>query len=142
VPVLVNPYFYNDFIIFSFASKDTIARVLLQKNDQEDEKPITFMRKDLRESELNYNITEKKSYTLFKSLKHFRTYVGYSKIKYFVSYPTIKDVLSQQDCLGSTGKWVSQIQGYDLDIKPSKIIKGYGLAKMLTESNQESIKIG
>jgi hypothetical protein len=68
--------------------------------------------------------------------------VGYNKIKYFIPYPTVKDVLSQQDCLGSRGKWVSQIQEYDLEIKPSKIIKGQGLAKMLTESNQEAIEMG
>jgi hypothetical protein len=45
--VLVSPNFSKDFIIFSFASKDTIAGVLLQKNDQGDEQPITFMRKNL-----------------------------------------------------------------------------------------------
>jgi hypothetical protein len=69
-------------------------------------------------------------------------YVGYNKIKYFVPYPTVKDVLSQHDCLGSRGKWVSQIQEYDLEIKRSKIIKGKGLAKMLTEGNQEAIEMG
>jgi hypothetical protein len=49
-PVLVSPNFSKDFIIFSFASKDTIAGVLLQKNDQGDEQPIAFMRKNLRDS--------------------------------------------------------------------------------------------
>jgi hypothetical protein len=81
---------------------------------------------------LNYTITEKQAYALVKSLKHFRTYVGYNKIKAFIPYPAVKDVLSQQDCLGSRGKWVSQIQEYDLEIKPTKIIKGKGLAKMMT----------
>jgi hypothetical protein len=42
--------FSKDFIIFSFTSKDTIARVLLQKNDQGDEQPIAFMRKNIRDS--------------------------------------------------------------------------------------------
>jgi hypothetical protein len=50
--------------------------------------------------------------------------VGYNKAKSFIPYPTIKDVLSQHDYLGSNGKWVSHIQEYDLEIKPSKIIKG------------------
>jgi hypothetical protein len=58
--------------------------------------------------------------------------VGYNKIKAFVPYPVVKDVLSQQYCLGSRGKWVSQIQEYDLEIKPTKIIKGQGLEKMMT----------
>jgi hypothetical protein len=59
-----------------------------------------------------------------------------------VPYPAVKDVLSQQDFLGTRGKWVSKIQEYDLEIKPTKIIKGQGLAKMLTESNEESIQMG
>jgi hypothetical protein len=141
-PVLVSPNFSRDFIIFSFSSKDTIAGVLLQKNDQGDEQPIAFMSKNLRDSELNYTIMEKQAYALVKSLKHFRTYVGYNKIKAFVPYPAVKDVLSQQDCLGSRGKWVSQIQEYDLEIKPTKIIKGQGMEKMMTESNQEAIEVG
>jgi hypothetical protein len=56
-PVLGSPIFLKDFIIFYFSSKDTIAVVLLQKNDQGDEKPITFMRINIRYLELNYTIT-------------------------------------------------------------------------------------
>ena len=44
--------------------------------------------------------------------------------------------------MGTRGKWVSKIQEYDLEIKPTKIIKGQGLAQMLTESNQEAIQMG
>jgi hypothetical protein len=55
----VSPNFTKYFIIFSFSSNDTIAGVLLQKNDEGDEKPIAFMRKVLRDSELNYTIIEK-----------------------------------------------------------------------------------
>ena len=82
--VLVNLDFAKDFIIFSFASKDTIVGVLLQKNDQGEEQSIAFMRKTLTNSELSYTIKKKQSYALVKSLKHFRTYVGYNKIKSFV----------------------------------------------------------
>jgi hypothetical protein len=140
-PVLMNPNFSRDFIIFYFASKDTIAGILLQKNDQGDEQPIAFMNKNLRDSELNYTITKKQAYALVKSLKHFQTYVGYNKIKAFVPYLAVKDVLSRQDFLGSRGKWVSQIQEYDLEIKPTKIIRVQVLAKMMTESNQEAIEV-
>jgi hypothetical protein len=37
---------------------------------------------------------------------------------------------------------VSKIKEYDLDIKPTESIKGQGLAKMLTESNEEANKMG
>jgi hypothetical protein len=45
----------------------------MQKNDQGDEKPIVFMRKSLRDLDINYTITKKQAYTLVKSLNHFRT---------------------------------------------------------------------
>jgi hypothetical protein len=125
-----------------FASQDTIVGVLMQKDVDDYEHPMDFMSKVLRDSELNYSITEKQAYALVKSLKHFRNYVSYNKIKAYVPYPAVKDVLSQQDCMGTRGKWVSKIQEYDLEIKPTKIIKGQGLAQMLTESNQEAIQMG
>jgi hypothetical protein len=69
--VLVSPDYSRDFIIFSFASQDTIVGVLLQKNKDDYEQPIAFMRKTLRDVELKYSITEKQSYALVKSLKAF-----------------------------------------------------------------------
>jgi hypothetical protein len=88
---------------------------------------------------LNYTTMEKQAYSLVKSLNNFKIYVGYNKIKAYVPYPVVKDVLSQQDFLGARGKWISQIQEYELDIKPTKVIKGKGLAKMLIEGNEEAI---
>jgi hypothetical protein len=58
-PVLISPDFSRDFIIFSFASQDTIAGVLMQKDVDNFEHPVAFMRKVLRDSELNYSIKEK-----------------------------------------------------------------------------------
>jgi hypothetical protein len=99
------------------------------------------MSKALHSSELNYTIMEKQAYALVKSLKHFRVYVGYSKIVGYVPHAIVKDILSQQDCLGVRGKWVSKIQEYDLEIKPTKLIKGQGLAQMLTEGNEQVLDL-
>ena len=76
---------------------------------------------------------------MVKSLKHFRTYIGYSKVIGYVPHGAVKDILSQQDCLGIRGTWVSKIQEDDLEIKPTKLIKGQGLAKMLTQTNEKAI---
>jgi len=70
-PVLDSPIFSKDFIIFAFASKDTIAGVLLQNNYQGDEKSITLMRLNITYLELNYTITKTQAYTLVNYLKHF-----------------------------------------------------------------------
>jgi ribonuclease HI len=58
-PVLISPDYSKDFLIFSFASFDTVAIVLLQKNVERLEQPISFFSRALREVELRYDIMEK-----------------------------------------------------------------------------------
>jgi len=79
-PVLASPYYTKEFLIFSFASEHTIAVVLLQKNEESFEWPITFFSKILRDVELKYNIMEKQAYEMVKALKDFKNYVLHSKI--------------------------------------------------------------
>ena len=67
-PVLVSPDYTKDFMIFSFASKDTNVGVLLQKNFEGFEQPIAFMSRALQNFELKYTIMEKQAYALVKSL--------------------------------------------------------------------------
>ena len=51
-PVLVSPDYSKDLIIYSFASKDTIVGVLMQKDDEGNEKPMEFMSNSLRDVEV------------------------------------------------------------------------------------------
>jgi hypothetical protein len=139
--VLISPNYDKDFMIFSFASEDTIAGVLLQKNDQGHEQPIAYFSRALQNLELKYPMFEKQAYALVKSLKHFRVFIGYSKVIGYVPSPAVKDVLSQVEGLGSRGRWIAKIQEYDLEIRPTKLIKGQGLDKMLTESNGRALDL-
>lgn len=70
-PTLVSPDYTKDFYIFSFASYDTLAAVLLQKNNEGIEHPVAFFSKTLRDVELRYELIEKQAYALIKSLKNF-----------------------------------------------------------------------
>jgi len=47
--------------------------------------------------------------------------------------------LVQPDCEGKRGKWIKKILEYDLTIKPTQLIKGQGLAKLMIESNCKAI---
>ena len=62
--VLAIPDLSKYFLIFSFASEHTMEGVLLQKNHEGNEKPISFYNKKLRDAPLKYNILEKQSYAL------------------------------------------------------------------------------
>ena len=93
-PVFVSPNFDKDFMIFSFNSEHTIAGVLLQKNEQNLEQPISFYRKALRDSTLKYNIMEKQAYACVKTLKEFGVYILHSHSIVFVPSAAIKDILT------------------------------------------------
>jgi hypothetical protein len=108
-PVLVSPDFSRDFIIFSFASEHTIAGVLMQKNNQNQEQPISFFSRSLRYSTLKYNIMEKQAYALVKALKEFRMYILHSHVLAYVPNSVVKDILTQPDPEGKRGKWIAAL---------------------------------
>ena len=76
---------------------------------------------------------------MVKALKFFRIYVLHSKVIAYVPNAAIKDVLNQPDSEGKRGKWIAKIMEYDVDIRPTKLVKGQGLAKLLADSNCQAL---
>jgi len=68
-------------------------------------------------------------------------YILHSHIIAYVPNATIKDVLIQTDPEGRRGKWIAAMLEYDLEIKPTKLIKGQGLARLMVESNLHALDI-
>jgi len=84
---------------------------------------------------------KKQAYALVKSLKAFRVYVLHSKVTVYDPSVSVKDILVQPDIDGRRGKWIVKILEFDLEIKPTKLIKGQRLAKLLAESNCKALGI-
>jgi hypothetical protein len=103
------------------------------------EQPIAFFSRELRDAELKYNIIEKQAYALVKALKSFRTYIFHSKVVAYVPNSTVKEILTHPDSDGKRGRWIAKILEYELEIKPTKLVKGQGLEKLLAESNCKSL---
>ena len=51
----------------------------------------------------------------------------------------MKSILTQPDQEGKIEKWIVVLLEYDIEINPTKLIKGQGLAKMMANSNCESL---
>lgn len=75
-----------------------------------------------------------------KALKAFKTYVLQSQLIAYVPNAAVKDVLVQSDVEGKVGKWIAKIQEYDLDINPTKLVKGQESEKMLAESKFQALE--
>ena len=83
---------------------------------------------------------ENQAFSLVKGLKAFRVYIMHSHIIAFVPHTVVKYILTQ-DLDGKRGKWIVVILEYDLEIKPTKLIKGKGLAKLMAETNFQALDI-
>jgi hypothetical protein len=67
--------------------------MLIQKNEEGNEKPIAFFNKSLQDFQLKYDILKKHAYVLVKDLKAFRVYVLQSSITSYVPSSSVKDIL-------------------------------------------------
>ena len=139
-PTLISLDYTQDFILFSFASEHTLTAVLMQKRDGV-EKPIAFFSRIIRDGAQKYNIIEKQALALVKALKDFRVYILNSHILAYVPNAAVKDVLVQVEPKGRRGKWIAALLEYDVEIKPTKMIKGQGLAKLMAETNLHVLDI-
>lgn len=78
----------------------------------------------LIDAPLKYDIMEKQAYTLVQVLKEFRVYILHSHTISHVPTSVVKDILTQPDPEGRRGKWIMVLLEYNLEIKPTNIIKG------------------
>jgi hypothetical protein len=84
---------------------------------------------------------EKQAYVLVKYLKYFKVYVFHLKIIPYVPLAFVKDILIHPDIDKRRSKWISKILEFDLEINPTKLVKGQGLAKLLVEFNCKSLGV-
>ena len=112
----------------------------MQEDDGEDEYPISFMSTGLQGAELNYPAVDKQAYAVFKAVKQFRPYILKNRTKVIVPHPAVRSLFVQNELGESRGYWVTALQEYDLEFKPSSIVKGQGLCKIMAEGkdNEEN----
>jgi len=84
---------------------------------------------------------EKQALALVKAIKDFRVYILYSHIVAYVPNSVVKDILTYEGPDGKRRKWISTILEYDVEIKPTKLIKGQGLVKLMAELNYQALDI-
>lgn len=78
---------------------------------------------------------------LVKAIKDFRVYILYSHIVAYVPNLVVKDILTQDGPDGKRGNWIATFLEYDIEIKPTKLIKGQGLAKLMAKLNYQALDI-
>ena len=96
-PSLKSLNFEKYIILYTFASDDSLAAVLTQKEDGGNEYPISFMRTGLQGTKLNYPAIDKQAYVVFKSVKQFRPYILKNYTKVIVPHPIVRSLFVQKE---------------------------------------------
>jgi hypothetical protein len=84
---------------------------------------------------------EKKDYALVKALNSFIVYVLHSRVIAYVPSATVKEIFIQPDIDRKISKWIAKLLEFDLEIRPTKSVKGQGLGKLLDESNFSTLGV-
>jgi hypothetical protein len=126
-PVLRILDFNREFFLYTFTSDQSLVAVLTQKDDDSNEDPMSFMSTYIQGDELNYPSIDKQSYAVYKAIKHFRSYILKNHTKVIVTHPAVRSMFTQQEMGERRGNWMEVVQKFDLDIKPTKLVKGQGL---------------
>ena len=108
-PSLKIPYFEKYFILYTFASDDSLAVVLTQKEDGGEELPISFMSTSLQGDELNYLAMDKQAYVVFKAVKQFRPYILKNQMKVIIPHPTVRSLFVHKELGERRGNWVTTL---------------------------------
>ncbi|KAL7630558.1 UNVERIFIED_CONTAM: hypothetical protein RMT77_019250 [Armadillidium vulgare] len=75
-PLLQYPDYDKEFIIVTDASKQGLGAVLLQKDEEGTERPVSFASRTLTKSEKNYSITEMEALGIVFALKKFKNMIN------------------------------------------------------------------
>ena len=74
-------------------------------------------------------------------MKTFSFYILHAKFLAYVPSVAMKDVLNQPDIDGKRAKWISKLIEFDIEVKPTNMVKGLGLAKLMAKENCELMGI-
>ena len=96
-PALMSRYFNKYFILYTFATDFSYAAVLTQKIHEDAEISNMVMSSTFKGVELNYYQVDKQAYTVYKSVKHYRTYLLKSRTEVIIPYAEIRNVLVQKE---------------------------------------------
>ena len=74
-PVLAKPYFEKYFIIYTNAMEEAVFVILVQCDDQNNEKSVAYTSQSMSDDEFKYSYIEKHTFALVKVVKKFRHFI-------------------------------------------------------------------
>lgn len=84
---------------------------------------------------------EKWEFSLVKAKKLYRPYILSSKVVIYIPNTMVKDILLEMEVSRKIYRWVNKLQEYDMDIQTTKLVRGFGLDKLMAKRNMQTIEV-
>jgi hypothetical protein len=101
--------FEKEFMIYTNDTKEAVFVVLMQNDDQGNEKTVAYMSQILSDDEFKYSFIEKHDFSLVKAVEKFLHYILGKHTLVKVPLPVVKFFLSQTYLLGNLAHWLVKI---------------------------------
>jgi hypothetical protein len=92
---LAKPDFEKEFMIYNNSTKEAVSSILMQNDDQGNEKLVAYMSQSLSDDEFKYSFIEKHAFSLVKDVEKFLHFILGKHRLVKVPLPAIKFFLSQ-----------------------------------------------
>lgn len=119
-PILSNPDFTKTFFVHCDASDFGIGAVLMQLDEENNEKPIAFMSRKLTSAQRNYSVTERECLAAVEAIKKFRCYLELQEFEIITDHSSLLWLMNQSDLTGRLARWVFKLQGFKFTIRHRK----------------------
>jgi hypothetical protein len=142
-PVLVKLDFEKEFMIYTNDTEEAVSVVLMQNDDQGNEKSMAYMSQSFSDDEFKYSFIEKHAFALLNVFKKFLHYIlgKHTLVKVKVPLSVVKFFLSQTYISGKLAHWLAKIQEHDLNIVTSTTIRGHDLDLNLAQHAENGEEI-
>jgi len=101
--------------------------------------PHAFHSKTLHEYEAKYNFVEKKAFTIVKGLKKFRHLIAGGKVMIYVTQSSVQEYIMEGEITNKRANWTTKILECDIEVRPTKMIKGKWLYEYLAHTIESPI---
>lgn len=119
-PVLINPDFSKKFFVHCDASDFGIGAVLVQLDENSQERPIAYMSRKLNSAQRNYSVTERECLAALEAIKRFRCYIEMQEFEVVTDHASLVWLMRQPNLSGRLARWVFQLQAFKFTVSHRK----------------------
>ena len=117
-PVLISPQVNKDYVIHCEASKYSYSGILQQMRPGTNKlAPVAYFSGNFDKTEVKWNIMEKETYAIYKSVKRFAFYITGAKTTVFSDHKPFKNFLEGGMNVAKLDRWSLELKEFDISLE-------------------------